>query len=243
MTTTVSNILEARLAAQDSGSFRRAVYYAGGLHLALVAAAWLVPILLAEPPQPIEFVAVRIIPAAQLGVAKPKAAPPAKAPAKPEAAAPTAVESKAPVLRPAKPKPEKARPAAEPTQPAQAQPDSTSVAAERQGVASGSLAGMALGAPTATFDAPDFTYGYYVDQMLSQISSNWTRPLVGGGVEAWLHFEIARDGNISSIRINRSSGINSFDLAALRAVQASSPLPPLPRAFRESSLGVNLIVR
>ena len=36
-----------------------------------------------------------------------------------------------------------------------------------------------------------------------------------------------------------SSGYNSFDLAALRAVQNASPFPPLPRAYRHDSLGVN----
>jgi TonB family protein len=43
--------------------------------------------------------------------------------------------------------------------------------------------------------------------------------------------------------VAQSSGYNSFDLAALRAVQNASPFPPLPRAYRQDSLGVNLIVR
>ena len=115
-------------------------------------------------------------------------------------------------------------------------------APEVQGVAQGTASGFALGA-TATFDTPDFTYGYYIDQLLAQLSRNWNRPLVGSGVEAMIHFRIERGGKIFDIQIVRSSGINAFDLAALRAVQASSPLPPLPRAFREDSLGVNLIVR
>ena len=79
--------------------------------------------------------------------------------------------------------------------------------------------------------------------MLAMIQRNWVRPMVGSGVEATVHYRIQRDGRIVDVRIATSSGINSFDLAALRAVQASTPLPPLPRAFREGSLGVNLIFR
>jgi TonB family protein len=142
----------------------------------------------------------------------------------------------------ATPKKEEPKPA-----PRAAEPQRESAAAaatpEEQGIAGGALSGLALGAPVARLDNPDFTYGYYVDQMLALISRNWVRPPVGGGIEAWVHYRIERDGKVTGIEIIRSSGINSFDLAALRAVQSSSPLPPLPRAYRESSLGVNLIVR
>ena len=105
------------------------------------------------------------------------------------------------------------------------------------------LLGLAVGAAVAGLDNPDFVYGYYVDQMLAMIQRNWVRPMVGSGVEATVNYRIQRDGRIAEVRIATSSGINSFDLAALRAVQASTPLPPLPRAFREGSLGVNLIFR
>ena len=114
---------------------------------------------------------------------------------------------------------------------------------EVQGSERGSTNALALGAAVAGLDNPDFVYGYYVDQMLAMIQRNWVRPMVGSGVEATVHYRIQRDGRIVDVRIATSSGINSFDLAALRAVQASTPLPPLPRAFREGSLGVNLIFR
>ncbi|HLF56715.1 MAG TPA: energy transducer TonB [Thermoanaerobaculia bacterium] len=246
MTGSVSSVLEGRLDAQAAGSFRRALVVAASLHFIVVLAAWVAPKLLAEPQPPLEFVAVRIVPAARLGVEQPKPVPPApeaKAP-EPEPVPEPKRESKAPALPDPKAKKEPAKPAPEPAAPATPQPAvPPSSAAQVQGAPTGALAGMALGAPVATFDNPDFTYGYYVDQMLAMISRNWTRPLVGGGVEAWIHFEIERDGTLRGVRISRSSGINSFDLAALRAVQASSPLPPLPRAYREDSLGVNLIVR
>lgn len=234
MTAGVSALLESRLASQPAGAFRRALIWAAALHLGTAVAAWIVPRLLAEPVKPVEYVSVRIVPAARLGVEKPRVEPkpePPKPEARPEPRPEPKRESKAPVLPTAKPAKAAMKPEAAPAP-----------APEVQGVAQGTASGFALGA-TATFDTPDFTYGYYIDQMLAQLSRNWNRPLVGSGVEALIHFRIERGGGIEGIQIVRSSGINAFDLAALRAVQASSPLPPLPRAFREDSLGVNLIVR
>jgi protein TonB len=66
---------------------------------------------------------------------------------------------------------------------------------------------------------------------------------MGSGVRAIIGFRIQKDGSISELRVAESSGYNAFDLAALRAVQNASPFPPLPRAYRHDSLGVNLIVR
>ena len=247
MTASVSSVLEQRAAAPPAGTMRRPFVVALALHL-LPLVAWLWTVLFPPPRPPLEFVAVRIVPAARLGVEAPKPQPsPKPAPAKPEPRPEPVRESTAPVLPEKKPKskptPKTESPAPSDTPPVAPQSKVDPAPAEVQGTAGGALSGLALGAPTAMLDNPDFTYGYYVDQMVSLISRNWTRPLVGGGVEAWVHFDIARDGSISGIRIVRSSGINSFDLAALRAVQSTSPLPPLPRAFREDSLGVNLIVR
>lgn len=232
----VTEVLERREGSPLEGSFRRAVATAVALHVAVAIAAYAVPRLTAKPPQPIDYVAVTIVPAAKLGVEKP---PPPKPEPEPE-------KKPEPKPEPPKPEPEKkpaattpapAKKAAEkPAQPKPAPPPEA-------GSETGSPGGIALGAPVARLDSPDFTYGYYVDQMLAQISRNWSRPPVKGGIEAWLHYRIQRDGAITDVEILRSSGFESFDLAAMRAVLTSSPLPPLPSGFREPFLGVNLIVR
>lgn len=243
MNESVSALLAQRAATPLEAPFRYALVAAITLHLGVGLGAWLLPSWLAPPKPPIEYVAVTIVPAAKLGVEQPKPAPPAKVEAAEPAPAPKpAVAPEAPVLPAPKAKKSEPKPAARPAPP-QTSPAAPTAVAEEQGVADGALAGMALGAPVARLDNPDFTYGYYVDQMLAMISRNWVRPPVGGGIEAWLHYRIERDGRIVALEIVRSSGINSFDLAALRAVQSASPLPPLPRAFRDDSLGVNLIVR
>ena len=240
MTTTayaVTGVLDRREHELESRLLGRCVVAAVVLHLAGAGAAWLIPRLTREPPKPIDYVAIQIVPAARLGVEKPPQ--PKPEPPKPEPAPPKPEpKAEAPVL----PKPAPAKPAAEPKPVAPPKPEPVPEV-QPEGSARGTTSGLALGASVAGLDNPDFTYGYYVDQMLKLIQTNWTRPMVGSGVEATIFYRIGRDGRIVEARIERSSGINSFDLAALRSVQASSPLPPLPRAFRDSWLGVHLIFR
>lgn len=239
MEPSVSAVLERRHREARNGAFRRALAVATAAHLAIGFAAW-GGARLAERPKPVEYVAVQIVPAARLGVQTPRPQPPKPEPApKPEPKPPPKPESKAPVLPDAKAKKEPRKPEPEPV----ATPEPAAPEPVPQGSPRGTEAGLALGAALASLDNPNFTYGYYVDQMLALISTNWVRPPVGSGVEATVHYRIQRDGRVTELRIVHSSGINSFDLAALRAVQSSSPLPPLPRGFKDGSLGVNLIVR
>jgi len=240
-TYTVTGVLERRRTDTERSLLVRCAAVALAAHALLVLAAWAIPRIQRQKQQPIEYVAVQIVPAARLGVERPRPAPPAP-PAKTAPARPleTAPPPDAPTLRePSAPKPApRPTPATSPSVPEPAPAE-----AEVQGNERGVTSALALGAAVAGLDNPDFVYGYYVDQMLAMIQRNWVRPLVGSGVEATVHYRIQRDGRIGEVRIASSSGINSFDLAALRAVQSSTPLPPLPRAFRESSLGVNLIFR
>lgn len=231
----VTGVLDRRQRPGEERLFRRCVYVALTVHALGLAAAWLVPRWSTTPPKPIEYVAVQMVPAARLGVEKPPQ--PKPEPPKPvEPPRPVETKPEPKPSAPALPRPDAAKPKPEPPRESAPQP-------EVEGSARGTVSGLALGASVAGLDNPDFTYGYYVDQMLAMIQRNWIRPMVGSGVEATIYYRISRDGRITESRIDRSSGINSFDLAALRAVQASSPLPPLPRAFRDSWLGVHLIFR
>ncbi|HYN19890.1 MAG TPA: TonB family protein, partial [Thermoanaerobaculia bacterium] len=105
------------------------------------------------------------------------------------------------------------------------------------------LGTTAFGSEVGSLDNPDFTYAYYLDRLLSLIDAQWLRPPMGSGVKAVISFNINRDGSMSELRVEQSSGYNSFDLAALRAVQNAAPFPPLPRAYKHDDLGVHLIVR
>jgi len=227
-----------------------------GIHVALTALAVLLPRLDAAQKAPLEFVAVRIVPAQALG--RPEPPPPRPEPEVPEVAAPLPEpevvepepEPQAPVLpepEPKKPEPKKPEPPAakqppvtEPSRPAV--PDA---AQQRQGSPAGSATGTAaLGPQVAAVGDPDFTYGYYLDRVLAAIEANWRRPPTdGAALEVVVDFRIGRDGRVSELDVAQPSGLSSFDLAGLRAVQAAAPLPPLPAGYRKSSLAIRLIIR
>jgi TonB family protein len=86
----------------------------------------------------------------------------------------------------------------------------------------------------------DFHFAYYVQRMLALIESRWYKPAVPAGTKARARFTINRDGRLSRIELESNSGNSSFDRAALRALYAANPLPPLPPAYRKSSLTVHL---
>jgi len=116
--------------------------------------------------------------------------------------------------------------------------------AGRRGGADGSPPGTtAFGSKIAGVDNPDFTYAYYLDRLLSLIDANWARPSFGSGVYAIITFHIQRDGSLADLRVGQSSVYQTFDLAALRAVQNAAPFPPLPRAYNHDDLGIHLIVK
>jgi len=157
----------------------------------------------------------------------------------------------APAAAPAKPVP--TPPAAKP--PAPAKPGNTAgspgpgaeVAKGNEVGPRGSSAGTKAGTSPfgdriASID-PDFTYGYYIEQLLRQIDAKWTPPQAGTNVRTIVRFRILRRGEIERLEVAESSGANAFDLAALRAVQNASPFPPLPASYRNPFLDVNLIVR
>ena len=86
----------------------------------------------------------------------------------------------------------------------------------------------------------DFHFAYYVERMLALIEARWYKPVVPAGTRALVRFTINRDGRLSRIELESSSGNSSFDRAALRSLYATNPLPPLPPAYRKSSLTVHL---
>lgn len=114
------------------------------------------------------------------------------------------------------------------------------------GAATGNAAGkVAVGSSTVTLENQDFNYDYYIAQMQSRIEQNFTRPPVAAGVRAVISFRIRSDGSIADLAVRESSGFDTYDLTALRAVQNAAPFPPLPRAYTavHDSLSVNWIVR
>ncbi len=222
------------------------------VHVLIVAACAVAPLLAAQDSDEIpEFVPVYIVPAQALGVSEPTPAPRRSQPAppqpepQPETPAPAEPESEKPEPEPEpalpSPEPQRRRPRAEPPTPSR---QAGGELGRRQGSPTGSSTGTSpFGGPAVSFADQNFTYGYYVDQMLSMIHSQWSRPALGADVQAAVFFRIRRDGQISDLRVVESSGFNVFDLAGLRAVQQAAPFPRLPVSYPQGSLAVKLILR
>lgn len=85
-------------------------------------------------------------------------------------------------------------------------------------------------------------FGYYVDALQRRVSGNWLQstidPTVPWAPRVILQFDVQRDGSIRNIQIVQSSNNYSVDTSVVRAVQASSPLQPLPGAYAGSYVNV-----
>ena len=221
------------------------------VHLLIVGACAVAPLLAAQGAAEVpEFVPVYVVPARALGIREPTPAPsppqPTAAepePEEPQPVAPEAEKEPEPAPEPAVASPE-ARQRKKPAQPPAASRPSRGDLGRRQGSPTGSSTGTSpFGADSVSFADQNFTYGYYIDQMLAMIQSQWNRPALGADVEAAVFFRIRRDGSVTDLRIVESSGFNIFDLAGLRAVRQASPLPRLPVSYPRSALAVKLILR
>jgi len=109
--------------------------------------------------------------------------------------------------------------------------------------AGGTGRGLSVGSPSASQSdgiPADFHFTYYVERMLALIESRWYKPAVPEGTRARVRFRIHRDGRVDAIVLEESSRNPSFDRAALRALYAANPLPPLPPAYGKPTLTVHL---
>lgn len=103
--------------------------------------------------------------------------------------------------------------------------------------------GLATPTGSLSFDTKGFDWGPYSRRIYWIIWSNWhdrMPPAVYAGLkgQVTVHFVIHKDGRITDIEVLSSSGIPAYDSAATLALEASSPLPPLPESFPKESDGV-----
>jgi periplasmic protein TonB len=102
------------------------------------------------------------------------------------------------------------------------------------GLSSGGGAGSG-----STLDVADFCCPDYLILMDDRIQSNWNQKVEVRGATV-VKFTIQRDGTLTEISTEYSSGYSSLDLNALRAVRVTRQLPTLPAAFPNPTLTVHL---
>jgi TonB family protein len=88
---------------------------------------------------------------------------------------------------------------------------------------------------TANFCCPE-----YLGTMLDLIRRNWDSRQQAAGTTT-IRFVIQRNGQLTNVEVEKSSGYATLDLLAQRALLLTRELPPLPAAYTESTLPVHLV--
>jgi outer membrane biosynthesis protein TonB len=174
-------------------------------------------------------------------VAKPAPKPPAPKPVKTQARpSPDAV----PELGKTKSKPEKQEPPKS-AEPAHGQTKPAPVAQQQTPGPAGSASPGAAAGPksegvtVAASSQQDLgKFDYYLGLVRDQISRNWNPPPDAPDAKAHVIFSVNRSGWVGSVNVDeaQTKGTYAFKLAAMRAIQASNPFPPLPEDFFRQTL-------
>jgi TonB family protein len=95
------------------------------------------------------------------------------------------------------------------------------------------------GGTSGYLDVADFCCPDYLTTMIQLIQANWAGKQSVAG-ETMMKFTIQRDGRLTNIQMERSSGYFALDQTSQRSLLLTRQLPPLPAAFTEPTLTVHL---
>lgn len=96
--------------------------------------------------------------------------------------------------------------------------------------------GKGVGIGFGSGEGGGFGFGSYVRIIRERIWREWTQSAVfGSKYSCIIALTVMKDGEVNNITLEKSSGDGFYDNVALRAVRNSTPLPPLPASFTNSS--------
>jgi protein TonB len=85
-------------------------------------------------------------------------------------------------------------------------------------------------------------YPWYVNQINLKMQSSWNKydvdPRTPKGARVYLVFTVHRDGSVSNLRLDQSSGSPTLDKSCERGVQRVDTFGNLPPAYNQSTLNV-----
>lgn len=88
-------------------------------------------------------------------------------------------------------------------------------------------------------DMKDAGWASYMKKMQHSIKANWNPPSENTNSSTVLQYRVQKDGRITNIKIGKSSGNKRMDEAAIKALNDTSPLEPLPEFFTGKFVDVN----
>jgi TonB family protein len=105
----------------------------------------------------------------------------------------------------------------------------------------GGLAERSGGSSTGgvRLDVANFCCPEYIETMTQRIRSNWDQQQGAAG-QTVVKFMIRRDGMLTNVEVEKTSGNPLLDLESRRAALQTRQLPPLPDAFTRPTLTVYL---
>ncbi|MBD6617683.1 TonB family protein [Komarekiella sp. 'clone 1'] len=84
----------------------------------------------------------------------------------------------------------------------------------------------------------DTDLGPYLKELQRQVRQQWIPEVTQSSRRSVLHFTINRSGQVSNLRIARTSGFNVTDEAAVSAVKRAAPFIPLPTTYRGNNISI-----
>jgi protein TonB len=254
----VSDVLRDRL--PEPAGLQRMVVVSAFVHAALVALAILAPGAwlgkTSESPRTVMNISLGGAPGPNNGGMNQEAAKavqeqtppdaPKSAPILPPAAKtpemvlpkPGAVPLKRPNTAPVAQAPDQAT-GRKPSQGAQPTPGTSLAGPRGTGFYNGLSTGGGHGLGSSVDVEGDFCCPGYLAEMNQKIQENWNDKAESTG-EAVIKFTIQRDGTLTDVSLEKSSGYSALDREARRALSASRQLLPLPREYPNPTLTVHV---
>lgn len=101
-------------------------------------------------------------------------------------------------------------------------------------------------APIILSDTRGVDFGPYLARVVYNVKRNWYSMIpvsakLGQKGRVGIVFEILKDGSVPQLRLVASSGADPLDRAAIGAIRASNPFPPLPAEFTGRHLVLQFI--
>ena len=103
----------------------------------------------------------------------------------------------------------------------------------------GQRTGSPQGAGPVTITASDFPFAWYIRIIDNKIGASWNQ-WAQPGRQPLAVFTIERDGRVSNLAIDKTSGNSYYDQKALRAISDAMPFPPLPPEWTKPGLTIKI---
>ncbi|MBE9100831.1 TonB family protein [Vacuolonema iberomarrocanum] len=86
----------------------------------------------------------------------------------------------------------------------------------------------------------DEELGEYTNNLTPQINAVWSRVEIQTSRSTVVRFIVNRSGELQSVVLEESSGLEAADQAALDAIRAASPFEPFPEAVDDEALSIRM---